>query len=75
MIRLTTSAEAYAGRQELKKTISAAAIGPEVAVGDLVSIEDGGQRHEFTVAARRWIVSDGKTSLELTLDHPVRRGL
>ena len=75
MIRLTTLAEAYAGRHGLRKAISAATIGPDAAIGDVVSFEDGGERHDFMVAGRRWVVAGGAAVLELTLDHPVRRGL
>ena len=45
-----------------------------VAVGDTVRLQAGGGEHEFVVAARCWIVVDGEAGLELTLDHPARRG-
>jgi len=73
-IRLTASAERYATSNSLRKTVAEAAIGPDAAVGDVVSFTAEGQSHDFAIVRRRWLVEDGTTVLEITLDHPARRG-
>jgi hypothetical protein len=73
-IRLTTSAERYAKANGLEMALMRARLGATVATGDLVTIEAEGRRHDFSVTQRRWIVSANATHLELTLDHPARRG-
>jgi len=74
-IRLTTSAERYAKANGLETALAQARLGAAAVAGDLVTVEAAGRRHEFCVLRRRWIVSAGEeTALELTLDHPARRG-
>lgn len=73
-IRLTASAERYAKANGLETALTQARLGATVATGDLVTIEAEGRRHDFSVTQRRWIVSANATHLELTLDHPARRG-
>jgi hypothetical protein len=73
-IRLTASAQRYAKANGLETALTQPLLGAAVAAGDLVTLETASGRHDFSVAQRRWVVSAGETRLELTLDHPVRRG-
>lgn len=73
-IRLTASAQRYAEANGLETALMQAGLGVAAAAGDLVTLETAGGRHDFSVAQRRWVVSADATRLELTLDHPARRG-
>jgi len=74
-IRLTASAERYAKAGGLETAFATARLGEGAAVGDVVTLEAGGRRHDLVVAQRRWLLrNDGAAVLELTLDHPARRG-
>jgi hypothetical protein len=74
VIRLTDSALRYAERHQIKSEIERPGLGPGSLVGDLVSLETGERPHDFIIMGRRWVIaSDGKR-LELTLDHPARKG-
>lgn len=74
-IRLTASAERYAKANDLKMALVMARPGAAVATGDVMSFRLAGRRHDFLVAQRAWIFGEDHTArLELTLDHPARRG-
>ncbi|WP_119272717.1 hypothetical protein [Taklimakanibacter deserti] len=73
-IRLTDSAERYAARHQVEEELAKIELGPESLTGDLVSLETRDRPHDFIITSRRWVVSNESTRLELTLDHPVRRG-
>lgn len=73
-IRLTDSAERYAARHRLEEDLAKLELGRESLTGDLVSLETRDRPHDFIIASRRWVVSNEGGRLELTLDHPVRKG-
>ena len=73
-VRLTATAQSYADAKLVAKAVEAAGLGGAASVGDLVTLSTGGQKRDFTIVTRRWIVEESSTVLELTLDHPVRRG-
>ena len=74
IVRLTDSARRYVDRHQLVDELTKLDLDPKSVVGDLVSLETGDRPHDFVIASRRWVIaSDGKR-LELTLDHPARRG-
>ena len=72
MVALTAGAERHAGKHALALALSG--LGRDCAVGDLVSVEQNGTRHDFSIIRRRWIAGDDNTALELTLDYPARPG-
>lgn len=69
---LTASAERHAGKEGLGARLAALPLDPAVQVGDMVSIESGGKRHDFSVLRRRWVAEGQHARLEVTLDHPAR---
>lgn len=71
-IALTAGAQRHAGREGLAAALRALCLPAACAQGDLVTLEAGGLRHDFVVLYRRWICAEGKTRLEITLDHPAR---
>jgi|GEM_PF-3909068 len=73
-IRLTDSAERYAARHHLEEELTKIELGQESLVGDLVSLETRDRPHDFIIISRRWVISNESRRLELTLDHPPRRG-
>lgn len=73
-IRLTSSAERYTTNHGLAKAVAGLALGQAAATGDLVRLEADGKTHDFTIVGRAWIAAGDRAWLELTLDHPVRRG-
>jgi hypothetical protein len=73
-IRLTDSAERYAVRHNLEDDLAKLALGPESLVGDIVSLETRDRPHDFIILGRRWAIASEGHRLELTLDHPVRKG-
>jgi hypothetical protein len=74
IIRLTDSARRYADRHQIVDELMKLDLDAKSLVGDLVSLESGDRPHDFIIASRRWIVASEEKRLELTLDHPVRRG-
>jgi hypothetical protein len=72
VITLTSAASRYAGKHSIAGTLAALRLDSDCAVGDLVSLEDTGTRHDFAIVRRRWIASGAGATLELTLDHPAR---
>ncbi|HTV70754.1 MAG TPA: hypothetical protein VMF90_19675 [Rhizobiaceae bacterium] len=71
VITATSSADRYASKIGLDLARSAI-LGVDCAEGDIVSLASGGARHDFYVLRRRWIIEEGSSQLEVTLDHPVR---
>jgi hypothetical protein len=71
---LTDSASRYAERHRIRNELEGLALGSNCASGDLVSFETRDRPHEFIILSRRWVISSAGTCLELTLDHPARRG-
>ncbi|RUT99136.1 hypothetical protein EOD23_25675 [Mesorhizobium sp. USDA-HM6] len=72
-VTLTASAKHYASKQAITGQVETLDLGSDCAVGDLVSLETAGIRHDFAVIRRRWIIgARGGTILELTLDYPAR---
>lgn len=41
--------------------------------GDIVSLVNAGEAHDFAIIRRRWILSGSGDELEVTLDHPPRQ--
>lgn len=74
IIRLTDTARRYAERHQIADELMKLDLDGESLVGDLVSLESAGRPHDFIIASRRWVVASEEKRLELTLDHPVRRG-
>lgn len=74
IIRLTDSARRYADRHQIVDELMKLDLDAKSLVGDLVSLESGDRPHDFIIASRRWVVASAEKRLELTLDHPVRRG-
>ncbi|MDX8530022.1 hypothetical protein RFM41_11780 [Mesorhizobium sp. VK25A] len=72
MITLTSAASHYAGKHSIAGALGALRLYSDCTVGDLVSLEDAGARHDFAIIRRRWIASGAGVKLELTLDHPAR---
>jgi hypothetical protein len=73
-LRLTDSAHRYAARHQLKSDLERLALGADCLVGDFVSLETGERPHDFIVVSRRWVMCGDGAWLEITLDHPARRG-
>jgi hypothetical protein len=73
-IRLTDSAQRYAMRHNLEEDLAKLELGRESLVGDIVSLETRDRPHDFIILGRRWAISSEGDRLELTLDHPVRKG-
>ncbi|MDX8515068.1 hypothetical protein [Mesorhizobium captivum] len=72
-VALTASAKHYASKQGIAGLVETLDLGSDCAVGDFVSLETTGARHDFAIIRRRWIINArGGTMLELTLDHPAR---
>jgi hypothetical protein len=74
LVRLTDSARRYADRHQLVDELMKLDLDPRSLVGDLVSLETKDRPHDFIIASRRWVVAGDGKRLELTLDHPARRG-
>jgi hypothetical protein len=68
---VTSSAERYASKIGLDLA-KIAVLGSDCAEGDVVSVASDGVRHDFYVLRRRWVIDEGQSQLEVTLDHPVR---
>lgn len=71
-IVLTASAERYAGKEGIGARLTALPLDPAIQVGDMVSIETNGRRHDFSVLRRRWVAEGERVTLEVALDHPAR---
>ena len=69
---LTATAERHATRHSLGAAIAAAPLGPDCRQGDVVSVLQDGERHDFVVLRRSWVIDAGAAHLELVLDHPAR---
>lgn len=69
-IVLTATAGRHAEKHGLSATLAALRLPESCVVGDLVSLENGGDHHAYAIILRRWIANGSGTRLEITLDHP-----
>lgn len=74
-MNLTASAERHTRKHGIFDKLVGTRFSHRCLTGDLVSLENGGARHDFMIIRRRWIIGDGGTRLELTLDYPARSAL
>ncbi|WP_378942991.1 hypothetical protein [Mesorhizobium sp. ANAO-SY3R2] len=72
VIATTGSARIYAEKQGFDLTSYTERLSPDCQTGDIVSVFSGGVRHDFAVLRRRWVIGEPNSSLEITLDYPVR---
>ncbi|WEX07881.1 hypothetical protein [Chelativorans sp. AA-79] len=72
-IELTASARLFAERAGLLDRLEALRLGEWVAKGDLVELTGAGKPETFAVLARHIRAGkDGRCTLVLLLDHPIR---